>query len=173
MKRKKPTAYIDANIFSVQFYQGNDLTMRFQKMTTLEWWGKERNLFELMASSMCEGELARGKYRGQKRALALVRRVNFLPMKAGVRRCSELYLEEGLVPESKPGDAVHLALATVYNVDYLLTWNHAHLANVHVQERLHRLNKRQGWRTPLLVSPETIPWALYGQEIRRLEDEEG
>ena len=72
--------------------------------------------------------------------------------------------------QSKIGDAIQLAFATVYRVDYLLTWNHAHLANVDVQRRLNEVNRSRGWRSPLLVSPETIPWAALGQTIRR-EDE--
>jgi hypothetical protein len=34
-----------------------------------------------------------------------------------------------IVPETKPGDAVQMAVAAAHEMDYLLSWNYAHLAN--------------------------------------------
>jgi hypothetical protein len=67
---------------------------------------------------------------------------------------------------------VQLAFATVHGIDYLLTWNYAHLANLDTQGRLREINRRHGWRTPFLVSPETIPKVTLGQVIRRKADED-
>ena len=76
-------------------------------------------------------------------------------------------MEQGIVPATHIDDAVHLAIATVHGVDYLMTWNHTHLANYHVQQRLDALNRRLKIRSPALVSPDTIPKATLRQEIRR------
>ena len=109
----------------------------------------------------------RGEFKGQKDTLAEVRRLVFLSETKEVKACAKAYLETGLVPKEKVGDAVQLAFATFYGIDYLLTWNHAHLANVETQKRLEVLNMKLGWNSPSLVSPETIPWASLGQSIRR------
>ena len=50
-----------------------------------------------------------------------------------------------------------LAISAAHEVDYLLTWNYAHLANPVAQQHLHEICERRGLRVPLLVSPETIP----------------
>ena len=104
------------------------------------------------------------------RDLTAVRRLTFLRETPEVKSCAALYLEIGLVPATKIGDAIQLAFATIHRVDYLLTWNHAHLENVDVQRRLNEVNRSRGWRSPLLVSPETIPWAALGQTIRRQDE---
>jgi hypothetical protein len=60
-----------------------------------------------------------------------------------------------------------MAVATAHGVDYLLTWNYAHLANPVAQEKLASLCGRRQVACPLLVSPETIPQVRLGQTIRR------
>ena len=61
----------------------------------------------------------------------------------------------------------HVALATVHGMQYLLTWNYAHMVNPNVQERLARLCDEWKLAAPLLVSPEQIPQVRFGQSIRR------
>jgi hypothetical protein len=72
-----------------------------------------------------------------------------------------------LIPDTKPGDAFQMALAAAHEVDYLLTWNYAHLANPIAQERLETLCTKLDLRVPLLVSPETIPQVRFEQAIYR------
>jgi predicted nucleic acid-binding protein len=166
----KPTAYVDTNILSELFYRGGHVPNLARQLKTEEWWEQERRFYALVTSGRTEdelAELAEGEYRAKAAAPAAVRRLTFLRETPVVKRCAALFLATGLVPATKIGDAIQLAFATIHRIDYLLTWNHAHLANVEVQRRLDEVNRSQGWRSPLLVSPETIPWATLGQSIRR------
>jgi hypothetical protein len=47
-----------------------------------------------------------------------------------------IYLDSSFIPNKKPVDAWHLALATTYRIDYLMTWNCSHLANPDVESKL-------------------------------------
>jgi hypothetical protein len=76
-------------------------------------------------------------------------------------------MRKNVVPNSKSGDALQMAIAAVHRVDYLLTWNYAHLANPIAQMQLETACQKAGWRAPLLVSPETIPRVILGQTIKR------
>ncbi len=76
-------------------------------------------------------------------------------------------LKSRLIPETKPGDALQMAVSAAHEIDYLLTWNYAHLANPLAQERLEEICRSLHLRAPLLVSPETIPQMRFGQTIRR------
>ena len=163
----EPIIYLDTNIVSALFYAGMDSTAVSRRIATKEWWDHERRLFNVVTSAFVEAELTQGILRGQKAAIATARRIAFLPDRAYVRACAKQYLEKKVVPISKPGDAAHLAFASVYRADYLLSWNHSHLANDEVQAKLELLNRRLGLRTPLLRSPVTMPRAALGQTIRR------
>jgi hypothetical protein len=167
MARSKPTVYLDTNILSVLCYQGVNISAIYQQMATREWWDTERRWFLVYASSFTEDELMQGSYRAQQKALKLVRRLPYLPFLAAIRECAESYLEKSIIPKERPGDAVQLAFATVHRIDYPLTWNYAHLANLDTQRRFRELHAREGRRTPFVVTPETIPHVSLGQAIRR------
>jgi hypothetical protein len=59
-------------------------------------------------------------------------------------------------PPRALGDAAHLAIAAVHRVDYLLTWNCAHLANAELRKRLERINDALGEYTPTICTPEEL-----------------
>jgi predicted nucleic acid-binding protein len=60
------------------------------------------------------------------------------------------------MPRSDPGDAYHLAMASYYQVDFLLTWNCRHLANVNKQEHIKKVNEELGLKVPILTTPEML-----------------
>jgi hypothetical protein len=97
----------------------------------------------------------------------MVQRLRYLPRKRTVRDLE--LLTSRVVPDSKPGEALQIAIAAGHAVDYLLTWNYAHLANPAAQERLIEFCRRRGLHFPLMVSPETIPRDRLGQNIRRMK----
>jgi len=119
----KPTVYLDTNIFSILHYRGGDAGVLRRQRATHEWWEQERHFFSLLASKAVEGELANGDYPGKERALAEVRRLPYLDAVAAVQDVAAKLLAAQVVPETVPGDAIQLAFATVYRVDYLLSWN--------------------------------------------------
>ncbi|HEY3324829.1 MAG TPA: PIN domain-containing protein [Planctomycetota bacterium] len=163
----KPSVYLDTNIVSALVYDGRDSAAIARTLATWEWWEHERQFFNVYTSSFAEGELEQGKFRGQTAALKIVHRITYLPGTATVRDIAKHFLEHGIVPLSQPGDANHLAFACAHGIDYLLSWNHSHLANDVTQRKLEIANEQLGLRTPLLRSPLTIPRATLGQVIRR------
>jgi len=53
-------------------------------------------------------------------------------------------------------DALHLALATVHEVDILLTWNCRHLANAVILGGVGRLVRMKGYEMPIVCTPEEL-----------------
>ncbi|MEI7902645.1 MAG: hypothetical protein WCK89_20535 [bacterium] len=166
-KSKKPTVYLDTTILSSYWYEGADVLSIGRRITTRDWWDSERSRFSLWASSVTEDELGAGNYPRQAEALAMAQRLKFLPMLISARAFAEWLIQRHVVPESKPGDALQMAIAVAHRMDYLLTWNYAHLANPVAQAQLEAACREADQRAPLLVSPETIPRAALGQTIRR------
>jgi hypothetical protein len=60
------------------------------------------------------------------------------------------------MPANDLGDAFHLALATWYRIQYLVTWNCKHLANANKFGHIQALNARRRLLSPLLVTPEQL-----------------
>ena len=74
----------------------------------------------------------------------------------GIERLAQTYREKLDLPDKAIRDATHLAYAVQYGVDYLLTWNCAHLANAEVGRKLAALNRTLGIGTPAICTPEEL-----------------
>ena len=57
------------------------------------------------------------------------------------------------MPDDILGDAVHLAYASYYKIDYLLTWNCNHLANANKKQHIKIINTKLDLFTPELITP--------------------
>jgi hypothetical protein len=163
----KSTVYLDTNIISSYWYSGLDIAARARRLMARECWRDERRNFAIWVSVASEDELAAGKYRRQADCLRFVRRLSYLPINAKVRRFAGTLVEAGVVPAENPGDALQMAVSAVYRIDYLLSWNYAHLVNPVAQRQLEGVCQKQELRAPLLVSPESIPRVGSGQTVQR------
>jgi hypothetical protein len=65
----------------------------------------------------------------------------------------KFYIDNFVMPKSFVGDAVHLAYASFYNINYLLTWNCNHLANANKRKHIQVINGRLGLTTPEIITP--------------------
>ena len=164
---KKPSVYFDTSIISAYWYEGADIAMISRRLRTREWWDAERENFALRASRFTEAELEAGVFPKQPECLKMVRRMHYLTATAAVREFIEEIMQAHVVPEKKRADAGHLAISAVHEIDYLLTWNYAHMANPVSQEQLAELCDKAGLIVPLMVSPESVPQVRFGQSIRR------
>ena len=79
--------------------------------------------------------------------------IPLLPPVSDIEQIVEFYIANFVMPRSLVGDAVHLAYASFYNIDYLLTWNCNHLANANKRKHIHIINGRLGLSTPELITP--------------------
>lgn len=77
-------------------------------------------------------------------------------------------MELGL-PERAGVDVLHIAFAVGFAMDYLLTWNCAHIANGAVVRRLFRVNDKIGKPTPVIVTPEEIFEGVKEDEVSTLK----
>ena len=89
----------------------------------------------------------------RKESIRLVRHLEVLEYTSEVAEIAAVYLQHKLMPAEAIGDADHLALASFYNCDMLVTWNCKHLANANKTGHVRRVNALLGLRTPLLVTP--------------------
>ncbi len=72
------------------------------------------------------------------------------------------YIAEGVLPDSKIEDTIHAAVATIFEMDALISWNLKHLSNLKKMELINGVNMKEGYSkrleliTPMEVSDEEI-----------------
>jgi len=125
----KKSLYLDTTIPSYYFDQRKTLDIRYRRKVTRDWWINEKASFDLYISELVLIELQRGNYPQKEKVIRLVKGVSILPIVSEIEDIVGDYLRNYLMPKTDMGDAFHLAYASFYKIDYLLTWNCNHLAN--------------------------------------------
>ena len=71
-------------------------------------------------------------------------------------KLAEKYLEEKIVSKKYYGDALHIAVATVKNVDVLVSWNFKHIVNLDKIRLFNSVNLREGYRVLEIRTPREV-----------------
>lgn len=79
-----------------------------------------------------------------------------LELTEGVGALAQKLIQAGLVPEKAASDAVHIAVASVHQMNYIVTWNFKHIANPYTRDRLRAVVSDAGFRLPVMCSPEEL-----------------
>ena len=147
------TVYIETTIPSLYFDDRPDAKTVARREWTRNWWDNHRHRYQLVTGAPVIEELSRGDHRQKADKLFLMQGVNILPVTEGVVDAVEVYVERYVMPRDPGGDAAHLALASYYKCDYLLTWNCVHLANANKMGHIRMVNALLGLHVPQLVTP--------------------
>ena len=150
----RPTVYIETTIPSYRCDERPALAGDIAR--TREWWDVERGDYECFISAVVLDELGAGSYPQQAACLALVEGLPVLAVEPDVLEIAEAYRTRGLMPHDPAADSIHLALASFYTMDYLLTWNCRHLANANKARHVEVLNVQMGLAVPRLVTPDLL-----------------
>ncbi len=152
-KDMKPVVYIETSIPSFFYEKRNEPEMVARRNWTREWWKSYSHLFTLKTSEAVIAELDGGDYDTKNTAVQLLDDVERLYIADEIADIIDVYLDNHLMPRERLGDALHLALASYYKCDFLLTWNCRHIANANKFEHIRIINSRLGLFVPLLVTP--------------------
>ena len=82
-----------------------------------------------------------------------------IPILKITKECVELanlFFTKALLPEIARNDALHIAIATHYKMDFLLTWNCRHLANAHFIRKLQKISLEEGLEIPTICTPQEV-----------------
>jgi predicted nucleic acid-binding protein len=80
-----------------------------------------------------------------------------------IQELAERYVEHRIIPEKKLADALHIAICVIKGIDYLVSWNYKHLANVNREHKIKILNWELGYRVDLrVITP--LELVDYGNE---------
>lgn len=158
---KRPQLYLETSVWN--YYFAEDAPEK--REITLSFFDKIRQgEYEIFISDIVVEEIGRADA-GKKRLLLNII-AEYSPTKLIISEeiagLAQHYISEGALPASKIEDAMHAAVATVFEVDALISWNLKHLANLKKMELLNAINIKAGYFkrleliTPMEVSDEEI-----------------
>lgn len=71
-------------------------------------------------------------------------------------RLAEEYLRYKLIPSRYRNDAIHIAIATVNEVDVLVSWNLEHMVKLKTVRGVNLINKKLGYKQIDIRTPEEV-----------------
>lgn len=145
--------YVETTIPSFYYEVRAEATMVARREWTREWFDAAVGRDELVTSAAVLDELEHGDFPGRADAVRLVSNLTPLQISEEIVDIVREYISRKLMPADPSGDALHLAIASYYGCDFLVTWNCKHLANANKFGAIAAVNGILGLDVPSLVTP--------------------
>lgn len=120
--------------------------------STQNFWANRSN-YDLYISEEVIIEIDQGNHPFKEKILESASEIQLLPFDNLIVETADFYIKNYLMPRKLSGDAIHLAYASIFEIDILLTWNFNHLANIKKTRHIETINKKLDLNTPKIISP--------------------
>jgi len=153
----RPRVYLETSIPSyLSSRPSNDLRVCANQNISHDWWANRRQLFELYISELVIEESALGDPEAAKKRLDLMVDIPLLQNNDNTRQLAIYLVDKGSLPTKARLDALHIAIATVHGIEYLLTWNCTHIANAIMRPRIEQACRDCGFEPPIICTPQQL-----------------
>ena len=154
MKRR---VYIETTIPSyLTAWESKDLIIAAHQKITKDWWLNQRPEYELFISAPVLREAAAGDEDAARQRVAALADAEELEVTSEAEALAGFLLARVPLPERAAIDALHIAVATVSGMDFLLTWNCTHIANATLRSRIESVCRSRGFTAPIICTPEEL-----------------
>ncbi len=155
----KKTVYIETSIPSyLTARPSRDVRAAAWQQITCQWWEEARGSYELFTSELVIVEASAGNPEAAKRRITSLANIAEIPIDEEVQLLADQLISKGGVPASAEADALHIAVAAVHQIDYLLTWNFRHIDNATTKPIIRSICIEAGYNCPEICTPmELLP----------------
>jgi hypothetical protein len=156
-KKMKTKVYIETTIPSyLAGWPSRDLITAAHQQITHHWWRTRRQEFNLFVSQSVLDEVSSGDSEAAQRRLDLIKAFPLLDINDEVGEFAQTLIELVPLPPKAAADALHIAVAVVNGMDYLLTWNCTHLANAALRTKIDTTCRNKGYEPIIICTPEEL-----------------
>jgi predicted nucleic acid-binding protein len=149
--------YVETSVISyLTARPGRDLIAAAHQELTREWWQRAASEFNLFASRLVVAEAQLGNSDAAAARLAALEPITLLNETAESRALASKLLIAGGLPKKAASDALHIAVATVHGMDYLVTWNCKHIANARILRFVTQTCRAANFEPPVICTPEEL-----------------
>ena len=151
MKPEKLSLYIDTSVIGGYFDEEFDVETKMLFDSILN------NEFHIIYSTVTEDELIRApeKVRNLLSLIPIENKTKIELTEEAVM-LGDTYITENVVGKTSREDCFHIALATLYKADILVSWNFKHIVNVIRIRGYNAVNLKLGYSTIDIRSPKEI-----------------
>ena len=154
---EKETVYLETSV--VSYYTGKksrDIVVLAHQHITRDWWDAFCNHYEFYISEIVREEVSRGDPSASSLRLEFIRNIPHLKITEEIENIAGMYIDELRIPKDSIRDALHISIACIHKVDYLVTWNCRHLANATMRARIEAVCRSAGYEPTIICTPEEL-----------------
>ena len=153
----KPAVYLETSVVGYATSRlSRDLVVAAHQQITREWFVSRAQRYELFVSQLVVSEASGGDEDAARERAAFLQRLPRLGITGAAGELAAKLVESGAVPRKAAEDALHIAVAAVHGVDYLLTWNCKHIANATMRQAIEGVCREAGYEPPVICTPEEL-----------------
>jgi hypothetical protein len=153
MKRK---VYIETSVISYLTARPSKTILGAAHQQLTQSWWERRFEYDLLVSQSVWQECAAGDPDAARRRMATLEELDVLAVTEDMIALAEALIAQRLIPAKTIEDALHICIATLHHVDFLLTWNCRHIANPVIQEGIAEYLVQRGLFLPIICTPEEL-----------------
>jgi predicted nucleic acid-binding protein len=71
-------------------------------------------------------------------------------------KLADIYVNEGIIPKKYYNDALHIAIATKYNMDAIVSWNLTHIVRFKTKFKVKDINNKLNEKDVIICTPEEM-----------------
>lgn len=153
----KPRIYLETSVISyLTARPSRDLIVAAHQQVTQEWWQKRQRHFEVFISQLVIQEAGFGNEEAARKRLSIIEPLPLLELNRESLQLARIFLQKNLIPRKFGEDSLHIAVAAVHGMNYLLTWNCKHIANAEIQKKISACCISEGYDPPVICTPEEL-----------------
>jgi hypothetical protein len=153
----KPRAYLETTIVSyLAAWPSRDLVTAAHQQITHDWWRTRRDEFDVFISEIVVQEASAGDPDAATRRHGWLQGIPLLAQCPDVALLAQKLVADVPLPATAVIDALHIAIAAVNGMDYLLTWNRTHIANAALRSQIEAVCRAAGYVPPIICTPEEL-----------------
>lgn len=153
----KQRVYLETTIVSyLTARPSRDLVLAAHQEVTRQWWERRREDFEVYVSQLVADEAGRGDSEAVRKRQEALKAITSLAVTEDAIALAAGLTEEHALPAAAGADALHIAVATVNGMDFLMTWNCRHIANMELLPVIRRTVEDHGYELPWVCTPEEL-----------------
>lgn len=148
------SVYIETSIPSyLTAKPSRDVRAAACQQITVQWWDEARTGFALFTSELVIVEASAGNPDAAARRLEALRGIAELAIDDEAQALAGQLLAGGGLPATAEADALHIAVAAVHRMDFLLTWNCRHIDNATRKPIIRSICASLGYSCPEICTP--------------------
>ena len=149
--------YLESSVISFKSSRLSDnIDTCHMQLKTKKFWEYAIKRFEIYISDIVIGEIEKGDKTASSKRLKMVEPFKVIEATPEVLKLSEKYIKLLELPVKASLDALHIALACFYKMDFLVTWNCKHIANGEFIKKINGYNNKYGIYNSIIITPDFL-----------------